>query len=81
MVMDARDRAVSMPKPISYAEGRVMVDREARRVLGIGVDEFLARYDAGEIPWGDHDNPMHGELVSLVMLIPFARPGERRATG
>jgi hypothetical protein len=48
-------------------EGRDFVDRESRRVLGVDVDEFLARYDAGEL---DLD---HEDVLALVMLIPFAR--------
>jgi hypothetical protein len=48
-------------------EGRVLVDREARQVLGIGLDEFLARYDAGALDLDDEDT------LALVMLIPFAR--------
>jgi hypothetical protein len=52
---------------LNRAEGRELVDREARRVLGVGVDEFLARYDAGELNLDDED------VLDLVMLIPFAR--------
>jgi hypothetical protein len=48
-------------------EGRKLVDREARRVLDVGVDEFLARHDAGEL---DLDDP---DVLDLVLLIPFAR--------
>jgi hypothetical protein len=48
-------------------EGRDLVDRESRRVLGVGVDEFLARYDVGGLDLDDE------EVLALVMLIPFAR--------
>jgi hypothetical protein len=52
---------------LTRAEGREMVDREAQRVLGIGVDELLARYDAGGLDLDDED------VLDLVLLIPFAR--------
>jgi hypothetical protein len=52
---------------LDRAEGRDLVDRETRRVLGVDVDEFLARYDAGEL---DLDDP---DVLDLVLLIPFAR--------
>jgi hypothetical protein len=52
---------------LDRAEGRKLVDREARRVLGVGVDEFLSRYDAGQVDLDDED------VLALVMLIPFAR--------
>lgn len=52
---------------LNRAEGRDLVDEEARRVLGVGVDEFLARYDAGELDLDDD------EVLSLLLLIPFAR--------
>ena len=52
---------------LSRQEGRGLVDRESRRVLGVGVDEFLARYDARELNLDDDD------VLALVLLIPFAR--------
>jgi hypothetical protein len=52
---------------LDRAEGRKLVDREARRVLGVDVDEFLARYDADELDLEDAD------VLDLVLLIPFAR--------
>jgi hypothetical protein len=36
-------------------------------VLGVGVDEFLERYDAGQLDLEDDD------VLALVLLIPFAR--------
>jgi hypothetical protein len=52
---------------LTREEGRALVDREAQRVLGVGVEEFLARYDAGELDLDDEDT------LALVLLIPFAR--------
>lgn len=48
-------------------EGRTLVDSEARRVLDLSVDEFLAQYDAGDLDAYDE------AVLDLVMLIPFAR--------
>ena len=45
--------------------GRDLVDREAQRVLGVSVEEFLSRYDAGELNLEDED------ILAMVMLIPF----------
>jgi len=53
-------------------EGRAMVDREARRWLGISGEELLRRWDAGEyrdIP----DTPEGWKIMDVVTLIPFAR--------
>ena len=44
-----------------------MVDRESRRVLGVGVDEFLRRLDADRLDLADED------VLGPVMLVPFAR--------
>lgn len=52
---------------LTRGEGRDLVGRESERVLGIGVDEFLARHDAGELDLDDDD------VLALVLLIPFAR--------
>jgi len=55
-------------------EGRAMFDDAARAMLGISGEEFLRRYDAGEYsPVEIFEGPDHGKLVSLEMLIPFAR--------
>jgi len=60
---------------ITPEEGWEMFDRETRRVLNMGAEEFLRRYDAGEfddILRGTGDD--HSKLISLEMMIPFARP-------
>lgn len=52
---------------LTREEGRALVDREAQRVLGVGVEEFLTRYDSGDLDLDDEDT------LALVLLIPFAR--------
>ena len=49
--------------------GRELLDREARKYLGISGAEFLAAWDKGAYK-GKADTP---EVMRLVELIPFAR--------
>lgn len=56
------------PAELSRAQGRALFDERARRTLGITGDEFLCRWDAGQ--YNGVDDP---DVVSLAMLIPFAR--------
>ena len=67
MVAVAPITAESGIQQLTRAEGRAMGDREARRVLGVGVDEFLRRLDADRLDLADPD------VLGLVMLVPFAR--------
>lgn len=53
---------------VSRAEGRALLDRAARRDLGISGDEFLRRLDAG-----DYDGDEDPAVTSVEMLVPFAR--------
>ena len=53
-------------------QGRAFFDHVARRITGLSGDEFLIRYDAGEIR-PDDDTREGRDLVYLIMLIPFAR--------
>ncbi len=50
-----------------WLQGRELFDAAARRNLGISGDDFLARYDAGEIR-----NPDRPEVMRVLMLRPFA---------
>lgn len=58
---------------LSREEGRYLLDRQARRYLGISGDEFIRRYDAGE--YGDPDDRSKNPpaVMRLVMLLPFVR--------
>jgi hypothetical protein len=51
---------------LTREEGRTMLDERCRAELRISVDEFLARYDAGEYD-------IEGDAGHLIMLIPFVR--------
>lgn len=57
---------------ISADEGRAMFDAAARRYMGIGGEEFIARWEAGE--YDDiADSSDHWYVGFLGSLIPFAR--------
>jgi hypothetical protein len=53
----------------SREEGLAILDRQARRVLGISGQEFVRRWDAGEYA-ADPDRP---GIMRLALLLPFAR--------
>jgi len=53
-------------------EGRALFDYQARKVMNMSGPEFLERWDAGEFR-DFTDTPEHWPLMSLIMLIPFAR--------
>jgi hypothetical protein len=53
---------------LSDEEGRRLFDRAARRYLNMSGEEFLRRWDAGELD--EDDRP---EVTTVAMLIPFAR--------
>lgn len=57
---------------LSAEEKRMVFDREARRIAHMSGEEFLARFDAGEID-ADDSTPEGRELAYLILLIPFGR--------
>ena len=57
---------------ISAEEGRAMFDAATRRYMGIGGEEFIARWEAGEY-WGIADAPGHRHIGGLISMIPLAR--------
>lgn len=57
---------------LSYTEGRQMVGSLVADELGITLDEFLGRYDAGEYV-GMDSTP----ISRLVTMLPFVRPTNR----
>ncbi len=60
-------------KYITKAQGKKLVDRHARRDMGISGEEFLRRYDAGEYRHMCCGSEEGRTVQRLVMLIPFAR--------
>ncbi len=60
-------------REISREDGMALADKTSRRLLGIGIDEFLRRWDSGEIGW---DRPST-DVSSVAMLLPFVRESSR----
>ncbi|MER5918141.1 hypothetical protein ABT124_49880 [Streptomyces sp. NPDC001982] len=60
---------------VDHVAGAEILDRAARRKLGISGEEFIARWDAGEYE-GAEENVKAEEVA---MLLPFARPDEGNA--
>ena len=61
---DADDRGGEL----TAAEGWALLDRRARYYLGIGGEEFMRRWQAGEYPDPDGTPVMH-----VMMALPFVR--------
>lgn len=55
---------------ISLSEGIELLDRQARKYLGMSGEEFMRRYEAGELDHDDYDF----NVMRVSMLIPFATP-------
>ncbi len=55
-------------RQLTAKEGRELLDRQARRYLKMGGEEFMRRYKAGKFANVDTPNVMR-----VVMLLPFAR--------
>jgi hypothetical protein len=72
MSLTASRKTQQEPYVHPVAQGRAFFDREARRVTGLSGEEFLRRYDAGEIA-ADDDTPEGREIGYLILLIPFGR--------
>lgn len=60
---------------VDYPEGAEILDRAARRKLGISGAEFIERWDAGEYA-GAEENVMAQEVADL---LPFVRPAQDNA--
>jgi hypothetical protein len=50
-------------------EGVALLDRQARKYLGMSGAEFVEKYRAGEI-----EDPGSTTVMRVAMLIPFAEP-------
>ena len=57
---------------LTEEEGIALFDAEAHKALGISGEEFLRRWDAGEIP-PVPDTPEGRPLGHLVMMLPLVR--------
>ncbi len=72
MALKAQSTTQDQPYVLDPELGIAMFDQEARRIVGISGDEFLARWDAGEFrDW--EDTPEGRKVAYLILLIPFGR--------
>ncbi len=55
-------------RELDRGAGRELLDEQARKYLGIGGEEFLRRWDAGEI-----DADANPDVMRVAMLAGFAR--------
>lgn len=60
---------------VGYSEGVEILDRAARRKLGISGEEFIRRWDSGDYS-GDQENVKAQEVADL---LPFVRPARDNA--
>ncbi len=56
-------------RELSQAEGRALLDRQARRYLQMSGDDFIRAWDRGEFC----DNPDRPDVLRVAMLLSFAR--------
>lgn len=54
---------------LDHEAGLELLDEAARHYLGVGGEEFMRAWDAGEFD-SDPDRP---EVVRVAMLLPFGR--------
>jgi hypothetical protein len=54
---------------LSRGEGRRLLDRQARRHLGVSGEEFVRRWETGQFD-SRRDRP---EVMRVASLLPFAR--------
>jgi hypothetical protein len=53
---------------LTREEGRAMFDRNAREWLGMSGDEFIEKWESGEI-----EDPDRSDVIMLAIMIPFGR--------
>jgi len=62
-----QDPEVHEVKYVSRREGAEILDRQAKKYLGMSGDEFVRRYRAGEIEDADRS-----DVIRVAMLIPLS---------
>lgn len=65
--MTTRTNGAPTTKRLSKKQARALFDKRARKFLDISGDEFLRRWEAGELDPGDD------RVVRVAMLLPFGR--------
>lgn len=64
--MNARTGETYEVEELDEIEGKALVDEMARELLGMSADEFVQKWNAGEIPDSDRS-----EVITVYMLLPF----------
>jgi hypothetical protein len=59
---------IPSPEPVDRERGCAILDRQARRYLGISGEEFIAAWRAGEFAGPESDRP---EVVRVASLLPL----------
>lgn len=70
--IDDSDEAAREPDgavQVTRGEGRAILDRQARKYLGMSGEEFARRYRAGQLP-----DPNRADVIRVAMLLPYAEP-------
>ncbi len=60
-------------RDLTPEEGRELFDRAARHYLDMSGEEFVRRWDAGEFDDPDDRTKNPPGVMSVAMLLPFAR--------
>ncbi len=60
-------------RQMTWEEGRELLDRHARRYLGISGEEFIERWDKGEYDDPDDRTKNPPGVMELAMILPFVR--------
>jgi hypothetical protein len=56
-------------RELTREEGWALLDREARRYLGMSADEFIQAWESGKFA----DNPDQSDVMYVALLLPFAQ--------
>jgi hypothetical protein len=56
-------------RELTPEEGRALLDREARRYMGMSADEFIQAWESGKFA----DHPDQSDVMYVALLLPFAR--------
>ena len=64
-----RETADDQIRELTREQGVALLDKHARRVLGVSAEEFVRLWESGHFD----DDPDQPELMRLVALIPFAQ--------
>jgi hypothetical protein len=56
-------------RELTHEEGRALLEREARRYLGMSANEFIQAWESGKFA----DHPDRSDVMYVALLLPFAQ--------